>query len=571
MVNNPIEYVVKQILEKNCTIVLGSGISNNAEGLEVYQNPHRINNMKTNIDELDGKKKTLAELTQNEIWNTKRYLHHLINNRGRFKNFNNATINRYIHNKLISKLFINQFYKLNPTRAHYYIAFLAREGLISDIITTNYDCCMEKAYLKIWKEQYNLEGGNDNLPVVRIFDNATFARYASKKKYNCEDDTYILKVYKINGCAYAITHNEATAESILLTETQLQDWRKRQWAADFFRHKLRTSTLFFIGYGSDEPQVLHTIQKVFEENDNNLADNHVSNVYEMTNAPVVSVYDNISFTHQYIVKQYYLHNGLSIGKSDKLIIDRKNEMVKEQFGKKENLPADSLMELIYKEVLKNLIKKALIYSSNPENASFTAFIPNAEKHLKFISKRDLKPLCEIDGDEIPYPKIIKMLSYMRGEENHYVPVTHNKELVAELIFLLFILYGNFDFRIERMKLEDFSILRTQRNLEVYNFTTKLLEKSNISSVNNNFLVVFLIGKNNFRYNAKRILLQPNGNNGQCLSVYQINLKSIFTYYEGIDLISQDDIKRVIVDAVRKPSKFVANERPSIRRRLRIYE
>ncbi|MDQ7031103.1 MAG: SIR2 family protein [Desulfonauticus sp.] len=576
-IKNSIEYVVKQLMDRNCTFVLGSGISNNAKGLEVYYNPHTINKMKINLNELEGTKKTLSCLSQDEIWKTNEELQKMVDKKNRTNNFRTETLKKYTQNKLIAKCCISYFCKLLPTKAHYFIAFIVREGLLSDIITTNYDCCMEKAYLDIWGKEYELGNGNNNLPVVRIFNNITFSRYASKKRFNDKEDSFILRVYKINGCAFAITQNESTSASILLTETQLQDWRKRQWAADFFRYKLRSSTLFFVGYGSDEPQVLHTMQKVFEENEENNddVDNKPVDIYDMTNAPVVSVYEEKSFTHKYIVKQYCLHNGFSLDNSEKLIIDKNNGMVKTQFGVMKNLPADSLMELIYKEILKNLIKEALVYSSKPENASFTAFIPYAKKHLIFISDQKLDSLCDIDEkDNIPFPKIIKMLSYMSAKKFHYIPISHNKELVAELIFLLYILYGNFDFNIKQNRLGKFSILQTQENLNIYNFATKIFERRSISLDNNNFSVVFLIGKNNFKYSARRTLIQAQDNGEQYFSLYQINIKSIFTYYETINLNLQGDlnsIRRVIINAVRKPSKFIANERPSIKRKLKIYE
>ena len=47
--------------------------------------------------------------------------------------------------ELCALLKIRECTKLIPTEAHCYLAYLAREGLISEVLTTNYDSCLEKA------------------------------------------------------------------------------------------------------------------------------------------------------------------------------------------------------------------------------------------------------------------------------------------------------------------------------------------------------------------------------------------------------------------------------------------
>ncbi|MGF6481651.1 hypothetical protein [Paraburkholderia sp. JPY419] len=50
------------------------------------------------------------------------------------------------YRKLVQTLEIEEFVELEPTPAHYYLAFLVREGLLSEVVTTNYDCNLERAY-----------------------------------------------------------------------------------------------------------------------------------------------------------------------------------------------------------------------------------------------------------------------------------------------------------------------------------------------------------------------------------------------------------------------------------------
>lgn len=125
---------------------------------------------------------------------------------------------------MVDILKINQYQNLCPTPAHYYIAKLSREGLINEVITTNYDCNFEKAYVEL--------SGGSNSDVISCLDD-----YRKKGAEIGEDNVNRLKVFKVNGCAEKLTDTtvEKRYESILLTERQLQKWRNRQWAADVFR------------------------------------------------------------------------------------------------------------------------------------------------------------------------------------------------------------------------------------------------------------------------------------------------------------------------------------------------
>ena len=55
----------------------------------------------------------------------------------------------YFHSEkaLCNELGIPEFCDLQPTPAHHYIAWLLREGAITEVITTNYDVCLERAWL----------------------------------------------------------------------------------------------------------------------------------------------------------------------------------------------------------------------------------------------------------------------------------------------------------------------------------------------------------------------------------------------------------------------------------------
>lgn len=173
--------------------------------------------------------------------------------------------------KLVSEILeIPEFANVEPTAAHYYIAFLAREGLIDEVITTNYDTCIEEAYCNTFGPAGAAPEGDS--PALAIDSLAEYRAKGGKRFTGGRSKQRCLKIYKINGCANKLLCKspedgdcDRYCENILLTEKDLQDWRNRAWVRDLFRDRLRSRTILFSGFGSDEPQVRHTALQVCEE------------------------------------------------------------------------------------------------------------------------------------------------------------------------------------------------------------------------------------------------------------------------------------------------------------------
>lgn len=156
---------------------------------------------------------------------------------------------------------VKHFADIKPTRAHLYLAMLASEGLISKIITTNYDTGVEAA----WRLVQGPEGGEERLHVV--VDGAQFHSRDSWRRAE-------LSLYKINGCARELQRarddeeKERVASRVLLTEAQLQGFLQtdeRRWVRTALGECTRSGTLVLSGFSSDEPQVLHVVRTVLEE------------------------------------------------------------------------------------------------------------------------------------------------------------------------------------------------------------------------------------------------------------------------------------------------------------------
>lgn len=171
--------------------------------------------------------------------------------------------------KVCEILQIERFADLEPLPAHRYLAYLAREGLITEIFSTNHDCCIETAFD---------ESFGDVAPPHR----SEVAVIRSLDEYRQSDhDHPDLTLYKINGCAreYREAGDRASrspssehsndldlaAERIILTERQLQNFRKEHWVEDLFRDRARRRNLLFCGFGSEEPQVRHAALSLMAE------------------------------------------------------------------------------------------------------------------------------------------------------------------------------------------------------------------------------------------------------------------------------------------------------------------
>lgn len=177
------------------------------------------------------------------------------------------------HAEVCQVLQIVQFAKLEPLSAHRYLAYLAREGLVTEIVSTNYDCCIEKAYRASFGDK-----APEAIPLAVI---STLSDYRANGGTLTIDGRPALRLYKINGCAQAYTDKmplvpdkasdeqrrewREAAERIILTERQLQNFRNERWVEDLFRDRARSRNLLFCGFGSEEPQVRHTALSLVAE------------------------------------------------------------------------------------------------------------------------------------------------------------------------------------------------------------------------------------------------------------------------------------------------------------------
>lgn len=355
---------------------------------------------------------------------------------------------------------IDEFINLEPNPAHRYIAFLAREGLIDEVITTNYDTCLERAYCDTFP---CLEAETDEgIPARVVADLNDFRANAGKVYVQCDGkQRRCLKIYKINGCAKRFSEDNSTINNILLTEYQLQDWRQRHWARDLFRDRLRSRTLVFSGFGSDEPQVRHTALQVVEEfqyvDDSSKKESDSSCKHEwwkLPNAPYIAAYEkSLSFNQIQILRSFAKAHGASLTFDEV----HRNAFTGNDAGffgcDKQSLPADVFWKRVFQVTFWRILKEYCTQGSRAFNY-LSAVVPPTEalfqEMLDWIAPED-KPfgrfpeLLDIEKGSYYTPLSLWVwcvrYRYSMPERGWYAPLKERPVLIPILFLILHLIVG----------------------------------------------------------------------------------------------------------------------------------
>ncbi|WP_162488313.1 SIR2 family NAD-dependent protein deacylase [Azospirillum lipoferum] len=212
---------------------------------------------------------------------------------------------------------IADYQKLFPLPSHRYLAGLAREGLVEEVITTNYDCCIETAFDQSFGPA-SKRAGESRAVVTSLQHYRTYAAAHQRPGH--------LLIYKVNGCAREFAavdptkraELETAAERIVLTERQLQGFRRENWARDLFQDRARTRTLMFSGFGSDEPQIRHTALTLMEEFGRDSGRTPPVDAMALPNAPFLHSHDGkLSFNQRQVMLGFlHAHANPTVGTAE---------------------------------------------------------------------------------------------------------------------------------------------------------------------------------------------------------------------------------------------------------------
>ncbi|NCC60348.1 MAG: hypothetical protein EOM12_05290 [Verrucomicrobiae bacterium] len=464
-IENPVfQFLCDQIVSRECVPFLGSGVSydcnyaGKSKSFNSEENKvkgHTTDGLKKRFADKD---KSLGELCEHFLWTT------------------NKSDSDSLRD-LVNKLMIHEFIHLEPTQAHQIIALLVREGLLPQIITTNYDTALEKAICKSFGDN------GDNCSECRhnecksvVHDQKT----CSHQKPGKQGSGDRLHLYKINGCAQALVddnnkpENERTYhQKILLTMRQLQAWRERRWAKDTFRVVLRSNTILFSGFGSDEPQVLHTVHQVLDEYSSfidgsyNLGDNLCD---LPPNTPVIhSLESEPSYCHRQIANNFIqsVAGQYNSEAADKLILRRNSDGIPKNSDNK--LTADDFWLLIFQETQHRLVSEIIAKAINGQLA--VSGLPGAKHEFDDIHKAwnkadsSLIHLLAKKDDSCWQTDLSHLLSCLLNDGSAYEPLNRRWNVTAELIFYMHTLNKNIDnvFELKKIQNADAHILMLDKS------------------------------------------------------------------------------------------------------------
>ncbi len=172
---------------------------------------------------------------------------------------------------------------------HLVIARLAKEGLIEELITTNYDTLLESALWAVGMEKIEdvLEDkGTTGIPWMEHFK-----VIGSKNQYIINlPYRSIFRLHKIHGCADAlINHFSNNCKSnkcqgnllndkcnFIITHKDLLDWRTDQWAKSMLEDRVRNHFIVFAGFSGGDNVVHNSLRNIFKELRDSLSDNKKS-------------------------------------------------------------------------------------------------------------------------------------------------------------------------------------------------------------------------------------------------------------------------------------------------------
>lgn len=503
--------------------------------------------------------------------------------------FGKLTDENHAYKELVKLLEIAEFPNLDPTPAHFYLAYLSREGLLNEFITTNYDCNLESAYIGTFGKEERI-----NPPVDVISNLEEYTSLAGKRAdhHPGQDTPHRIKVYKINGCAGKLGIDINEALNILLTEAQLQNWRNRRWAGDMFRVKFRSTCVTLIAFGNEEPQIRHTVQQVLEEYSHFGATKTPSEgLFNNPNVPIVTMFGAYpSFPQSQLIHGYAQWMGFAGSEGEKLLLGP--QQFREQFPdfNHGNLPADKLWESLYQAVFRQLVFRALNHAAAKENAAFTATVPGAARLLRHIAEEWLQKTASAvidhflaknwrDFGVLYRPRLIWLLNLLHHGDNddcRYTSINDHQSLTAELVALYWLLYKISDSSGEKISVSwrrplicfDLNLSdRHQRLFISHRHHRNHWQQPEMTPSRSTVALELCLGADGVHAKAEtyRLLLEENVCNKTPLDVVRLAWRHLFPADLPLNSV-KEELPRRLADAMQRPGKYLRRAEPSVRRR-----
>ncbi|HBY58748.1 MAG TPA: hypothetical protein DEH78_02925, partial [Solibacterales bacterium] len=192
---------------------------------------------------------------------------------------------------------VEQSYRQRIRPRHFVLAWLALEGVLPAVLTTNYDLLLEGAYRLAGLQPLPAPPGfqpHPGLPRRRRL--RYFTPIADAHQFFTGGDAFQSAVIvKIHGCvrhyrqarragerdarevesagrgAMSDLHGDGarawagSLPALVFTFREIQNWRDDSWSRDYLQTLLRTRTVVFAGYSGSDPVIHDTFRSVYEE------------------------------------------------------------------------------------------------------------------------------------------------------------------------------------------------------------------------------------------------------------------------------------------------------------------
>jgi hypothetical protein len=558
-ISNPVfQQVCNRILAKECIPFLGSGVSDECQYLDDISTDfkgHKVKSLKSALSTESADKPSLGKCCDEFLFKQNgKKLHEALE-------------------ALVNKLQIKEFTKLKPTTAHYCIALLAREGLLPQIFTTNYDTALERAFIESFGVKWK---NNEDEHLSVIHDQVSCINQRSGKQGSGE----VLHLYKINGCADALSPENNYHSKILLTTTQLQSWRDRRWAKDTFQVALRSNTMLFSGFGSDEPQVIHTIHQILDEYSSFSCKNHLTpDINDLQpNAPVIHSFESeLSFCHLQIVNNYTqsIYEKYDRNFAHQLILTMKNLTPN---SSEENLRANCFWFWVLQEIQFQLVLK--IISKAIEGQLAISALPDSRFVFEGIKSEwesessKFQLLLSYDRKISNWQTLLSnYLSQLLANGTSYEPLNSHWNIVAEFLWLLWSTQAKLDTIKVLEDPHNGNILELEEDKgQVFMILAKRQNGGHYSSNNSSSAVIipaFCLTANfstNFSL-YKEIRLIKGNKTRKMIRAYIFSLTDLYNVMWPIaEKSGKYNHKEMIQNVLSSPSKWQAKLRPKKKQR-----
>lgn len=166
------------------------------------------------------------------------------------------------------------------------LARLAKEGFISEIITTNWDDLMEFACHAVGMYVKTSDGitfghsgeewqqGEDLAPMLEVkrYNNYAISISEEEDFYNSSNPPANAKfyLYKIHGSVDTILNHLGQTEeefdvNLVITHSDLLNWRNDKWSEDLVNSVMRSHEVVFAGISGQDNVIYATVRKLIEE------------------------------------------------------------------------------------------------------------------------------------------------------------------------------------------------------------------------------------------------------------------------------------------------------------------